>query len=53
LAHPGRKWEAHFEFAQAAWAHKIQYLGNEAGLPTLNDVEVVRRELAPPHRLRA
>jgi sugar/nucleoside kinase (ribokinase family) len=53
LAHPGWKWEAHFEFAQAASAHKIQYLGNEAGLPTLNDVEVVRREFAPPHRLRA
>jgi sugar/nucleoside kinase (ribokinase family) len=44
LAHPGWKWEAHFDFAQAAAAYKIQRLGNEAGLPALADVEAVRRE---------
>jgi sugar/nucleoside kinase (ribokinase family) len=47
LAHPGWKWEAHLDFAQAAAAYKIQRLGNEAGLPTLADVEAVRREFGP------
>jgi len=47
LAHPGWKWEAHLDFAQAAAAYKIQRLGNEAGLPTLADVETVRREFGP------
>ncbi len=28
-------WERHFKFARAASAHAIQYLGNEASLPTL------------------
>jgi sugar/nucleoside kinase (ribokinase family) len=44
LAHPGRSWEDHFRFARAAAAHKIQHLGNEAGLPTLADTDAVRRE---------
>jgi sugar/nucleoside kinase (ribokinase family) len=43
LANPDRTWEAHFRFARAAAAHKIQHLGNEAGLPTLADVETIRR----------
>ena len=47
LAGPRKKWEDHFRFAQAAAAHKIQHLGNEAGLPTLADIAAVRRELAP------
>jgi sugar/nucleoside kinase (ribokinase family) len=46
LAHPWKKWEEHFGFAQAASAHKIQHLGNEAGLPTLADIAAVRREFA-------
>jgi sugar/nucleoside kinase (ribokinase family) len=44
LAHPELGWEDHFRFARAAAAHKIQHLGNEAGLPTRGDVEAVRRE---------
>jgi len=44
LADPTKKWEQHLRFAQAASAYKIQHLGNEAGLPTTADVEVVRRE---------
>jgi sugar/nucleoside kinase (ribokinase family) len=44
LADPTKKWEQHLRFAQAAAAYKIQHLGNEAGLPTTADVEVVRRE---------
>jgi sugar/nucleoside kinase (ribokinase family) len=53
LAHPGWKWDAHFEFAQAASAYKIQHLGNEAGLPPLANVEALRREFAPVQRMRA
>ena len=38
LSDPKKKWEAHFEFARRAAAFKIQHLGNEAGLPTLDDI---------------
>jgi sugar/nucleoside kinase (ribokinase family) len=44
LANPGMTWDEHFRFARAAAAHKIQHLGNEAGLPTLADIEAIRRE---------
>ena len=44
LAHPHHAWENHFRFARAAAAHKIQHLGNEAGLPSLADIDAVRRE---------
>jgi sugar/nucleoside kinase (ribokinase family) len=43
-----RSWQEHFAFAQAASAHKIQHLGNEAGLPTLVDIAAVRREFEKP-----
>jgi sugar/nucleoside kinase (ribokinase family) len=42
LANPAKSWEEHFSFARAAAAHKIQHLGNEAGLPTLADIAAVR-----------
>jgi sugar/nucleoside kinase (ribokinase family) len=44
LAHPHHAWENHFRFARAAAAYKIQHLGNEAGLPSLADIDAVRRE---------
>jgi sugar/nucleoside kinase (ribokinase family) len=44
LAHPGKSWREHFDFARAASAFKIQRLGNEAGLPTLVDIAKVRHE---------
>ena len=44
LDDPGRSWHDHFEFARAASTFKIQRLGNEAGLPTLRDIEAVRQE---------
>jgi sugar/nucleoside kinase (ribokinase family) len=44
LANPSMTWDEHFRFARAAAAHKIQHLGNEAGLPTLGDIEAIRRE---------
>jgi sugar/nucleoside kinase (ribokinase family) len=44
LAHPGKGWRDHFEFARAASAFKIQRLGNEAGLPTLADIDSLKQE---------
>jgi sugar/nucleoside kinase (ribokinase family) len=44
LADPAKRWEEHFRFARSAAAHKIQHLGNEAGLPTLAEIAVVKRE---------
>jgi sugar/nucleoside kinase (ribokinase family) len=44
LARPGQNWAEHFRFARAAAAHKVQHLGNEAGLPTIADVDATRRE---------
>jgi sugar/nucleoside kinase (ribokinase family) len=38
LARPELGWDAHFRLARAASAHKIRYLGNEAGLPALGDL---------------
>jgi sugar/nucleoside kinase (ribokinase family) len=43
LTDPAKPWEAHFAFARAAAAYKIQHLGNEAGLPTLADIDAIRR----------
>ena len=34
----GQDWAAHFDFARGASAYKIQHLGNEAGLPTRDDI---------------
>ena len=48
LAAPTRTWAEHFKFARAAAAHKIQHLGNEAGLPALQDIEAIRREYEKP-----
>ena len=42
LAYPEKDWQNHFEFARAASTYKIQKLGNEAGLPTLADIEAVK-----------
>jgi len=44
LSNPGKSWHDHFDFARAASTYKIQRLGNEAGLPTLSDIEAVRQE---------
>jgi sugar/nucleoside kinase (ribokinase family) len=43
LADPTRTWESHFRFARAAASYKIQHLGNEAGLPTPDDIDAIRR----------
>ena len=38
LSHPSAPWRTHFECGRAAAAFKVQRLGNEAGLPTKNDL---------------
>ena len=43
LSRPEAGWDAHFRFARAASAHKIQHLGNEAGLPALGDIEALMK----------
>jgi sugar/nucleoside kinase (ribokinase family) len=45
LTDPDNSWESHFRFARAASAYKIQHLGNEAGLPSRDDVDRIRRQL--------
>jgi len=46
LEAPQAPWREHFEFARAASAHKVQYLGNEAGLPSRADIALNRKRLA-------
>lgn len=38
LSRPEGAWEQHFRFARAASAHGVQFLGNEARLPRVDDV---------------
>jgi sugar/nucleoside kinase (ribokinase family) len=47
LERPEAPWREHFEFARAASAHKVQHLGNEAGLPSRADVEAARADFPP------
>jgi sugar/nucleoside kinase (ribokinase family) len=44
MTRPEARWREHFEFGRAASAHSIQYLGNEASLPALEDIEAARQE---------
>jgi sugar/nucleoside kinase (ribokinase family) len=44
LKNPRQGWEEHLRFARHAAAHKVQHLGNEAGLPTVSHVEAVAAE---------
>ena len=53
LADPAGSWESHFRLARAASAYKIQRLGNEAGLPSLADIEDIRRRLGDASEPRA
>ena len=51
LERPDAPWREHFEFARAASAHKIQHLGNEAGLPSPGDVAAALAAFAPADAL--
>ena len=44
---PFKGWAEHLRFAQHAAAYKIQHLGNEAGLPTLDAIKEVALEFDP------
>lgn len=46
LSDDAKSWKDHFHFARAASTHKIQHLGNEAGLPSLDDITTVMREFS-------
>lgn len=48
LTNPTMSWEEHFRFARAAAAFKVQRLGNEAGLPALDDITAMRQEFEAP-----
>ena len=43
LRRPEAPWEEHFRFATFAAAHSVQFLGIEAGLPTLANIEAAMR----------
>jgi len=47
LSRPNLSWEAHFRFARAASAHAIRFLGNEARLPAVADVEATEKHYRP------
>lgn len=47
LSGVGSQWVERFVFGRAASAHAIQYLGNEAKLPTRDDVRAAERKYAP------
>jgi sugar/nucleoside kinase (ribokinase family) len=51
LERPDASWREHFEFARAASAHKIQHLGNEAGLPSPEDVAAAMAAFPPAEAL--
>jgi sugar/nucleoside kinase (ribokinase family) len=47
LEHPEALWREHFSYARVASAFKIQHLGNEAGLPTKNDITATLAAFPP------
>lgn len=47
LSRPLSRWEEHFRFARGASTHAIQFLGNEAKLPTRGDVESIETRFQP------
>jgi sugar/nucleoside kinase (ribokinase family) len=47
LERPEAPWHEHFAWGRAASAHKIQHLGNEAGLPSLAAIQAVNAAFPP------
>lgn len=45
LRRPDAGWAEHFDFARSASAFAVQRLGNEASLPTLEDIAAMREKL--------
>jgi sugar/nucleoside kinase (ribokinase family) len=46
MARPELPWREHFLFARAASAHAIQHLGNEASLPSIEDIARTQEQYA-------
>jgi len=53
LTRPGDPWLEHFLFARAASAWKIQHLGNEAGLPSPENIAQMRARYETPDLIPA
>jgi sulfofructose kinase len=51
LQQPQAQWREHFLFARAASAHKIQHLGNEAGLPSMDNISRILATHHAPERI--
>jgi len=47
IVHPSAAWTDHFRFARAASAYAIRYLGNEARLPSVAQVQEMERSYRP------
>ena len=47
IVHPNAPWTEHFRFARAASAYAIRYLGNEARLPSVTQVQEMERMYRP------
>jgi sulfofructose kinase len=43
LSAPTKPWAEHFLLARAASAHSVRFLGIEASLPTVDDIENAQR----------
>ena len=43
----GSNWEERLSFARAAAAHAIQHLGNEAKIPSVEDVRAAEQKFLP------
>jgi sugar/nucleoside kinase (ribokinase family) len=53
MARPELPWSEHFHFARGASTHAIQHLGNEASLPSREDVERATRAFTEKDALAA
>jgi len=51
LARPDDPWVEHFLYARAASAWKIQHMGNEAGLPTSENIAQMRARYETPENM--
>ena len=47
IVNPNAPWAQHFQFARAASAHAIRFLGNEARLPSVEQVQETERRYRP------
>jgi sugar/nucleoside kinase (ribokinase family) len=53
LRSPTSPWAVHFDYARAASAFKVQHLGNEAGLPSEDDISATRLKFGGAEAVQA